>query len=248
MQYDAHSTLETRIILSPVDSEEISIENGDFSSDDAWVVVAGWALDTGENEAIHIAGAGVGTLLQSIPNLTPGFIYRLSYDVVSFTSSSNDELEVFLGGLQGVSHNSAASFDDHITAGVKDINLSFVAASSIDCVIKNVVLTSAVDTNIIDTKGFGSLEYFIQAGERIGGFTTEIEQGDTQNLSDAQDVPTDEIIGTPISFDPDEIEVVKRIGDIGKKRYHRLRITNAVGENVVSGMAVLRDPRKSPTE
>ena len=105
--------------------------------------------------------------------------------------------------------------------------------------------------NIIDTRGFESLEYVIQSGTITDGtYTLVLEQGDDSGLSDAAVVPTDEVLGVLTGFVAADDDAAKRVGSIGKKRFQRLSILSAstsTGATKVSSVAVLGHPQSAPT-
>lgn len=104
--------------------------------------------------------------------------------------------------------------------------------------------------NIIDTVGFESLEYLIQSGTITdGAYALKLEQGDDSGLSDAADVPSDEILGVLTGFVAADDDAAKRVGSIGKKRYQRLSIVStgtSTGGTKFSSVAVLGHPQSAP--
>lgn len=108
---------------------------------------------------------------------------------------------------------------------------------------------------IIDTKGYDSLTYNLVAGAiSAGAFVIEVEEGDASNLSDATTVPAAELIGpdgataASMGFSAGQSTGAQSLGDIGKKRYHRLTISAAGGTGPIAGVAVQGGGRKQPTE
>lgn len=95
---------------------------------------------------------------------------------------------------------------------------------------------------IIDTHGYDSVEFLIQAGGITSGalLVPSFEHGDASNLSDTAAVTADEIIGTiaGASFSKADDNLTKRIGYKGGKRYVRETLT-AANETAASGTATL---------
>lgn len=117
--------------------------------------------------------------------------------------------------------------------------------------------TIATDTttegNIIDTKGFGAVEFLVSLGTRTDGtYTPLIEEGDASNLSDAQAVSDDNLFGTEALAALSASNTIKRIGyRVGKYRYVRLSMVSASttsGSTGVTGVAILANPDNMPTE
>ena len=105
--------------------------------------------------------------------------------------------------------------------------------------------------NIIDTRGFESIEFTIQSGVITDGtYTLILEQGDDSGLSDVAVVPTDEVLGVLTGFVAADDNATKRVGSIGKKRFQRLSILSAstsTGATRFSSVAVLGHPQSAPT-
>lgn len=83
---------------------------------------------------------------------------------------------------------------------------------------------------IVDRRGFDSLLFAIVTGtlaDADATFTVLLQHGDASNLSDAADVPDDQLVGTEagagLTFADDS--KVSKIAYIGVKRYVRLTIT-----------------------
>lgn len=104
--------------------------------------------------------------------------------------------------------------------------------------------------NIIDVVGFESLEYLVYSKTITDGtYALKIEQGDNPALSDAADVPVDEVLGLLTGFIATDDNVVKRVGSIGKKRYQRLSIVSAgttAGVDIMGSIVILSDPKHAP--
>ena len=105
--------------------------------------------------------------------------------------------------------------------------------------------------NIIDTRGFESLEFIIQSGTITDGdYTLVLTQGDDSGLSDAAVVPSDEVLGVLTGFVAADDNTAKRVGSIGKKRFQLLSILSdntATGATKFSAVAVLGNPQSAPT-
>lgn len=108
-------------------------------------------------------------------------------------------------------------------------------------------------SQIIDTVGFGGLEFGIATGtlaDTDATFTVLVEDGDVANLSDAAAVADKYLLGTEAnaSFINTSDDVTKKIGYIGGKRYVRLTITPALntGSAPISAVAVLGFPKLAP--
>ncbi len=113
--------------------------------------------------------------------------------------------------------------------------------------------TAAV-SQIIDMKGFGSLEFVIAAGSLADAdatFTVLVEHGDVSTLSDAAAVPDAFLLGTEAdaSFDFSADDSVRKIGYAGNKRYVRLTITPASNASaaLIAAVAILGHPAMLPT-
>lgn len=109
-------------------------------------------------------------------------------------------------------------------------------------------------SQIIDRKGFDSLEFLIGTGsiaDADATFTVLVEHGDDSGLSDAAAVGDDELVGTEAlaSFQFDDDNETRKIGYIGEKRYVRLTITpaNNASAAVLTALAVLGHPFLAPT-
>lgn len=108
-------------------------------------------------------------------------------------------------------------------------------------------------SQIIDTQGYGSLEFLILLGsiaDADATFTVLVEHGNVSNLSDAAAVADSELVGTEVlaSFQFDSDNLTKKIGYRGAKRYVRLTITpaNNASAALMAAAAVLTNGRKQP--
>lgn len=113
---------------------------------------------------------------------------------------------------------------------------------------------SIIQGNIIDTAGFGGLEYIIISADFnvTGTFDFLLEEDDVIGFGSATVVPTDEILGSTIGFVGADDDTVKRIGSIGKKRFQRLSI-DIVGasmsgtSNGIISTAILSNVKFNPS-
>lgn len=119
--------------------------------------------------------------------------------------------------------------------------------------------TTAQVSEIIDTAGFGGLEFFILIGsvaDADATFQVLVEDGDDSGLSDAAAVDDAYLLGiegvaatpTGASFRYDSDNKVTKIGYIGPKRYVRLTITPAANASaaLMAVLALLCFPRVAP--
>ncbi len=110
-------------------------------------------------------------------------------------------------------------------------------------------------SEIVDTLGFGSLEFIILTGTNTDAdatFTTLFEEGDASNLSDHAAVADADLLGTEAlaSFTYADDNKVFKIGYIGNKRYCRVTITpsgNNSGNIYIAGVWILGNPTTAPT-
>lgn len=104
--------------------------------------------------------------------------------------------------------------------------------------------------NIIDMKGYESLEIVIQGGViATSSYVPEIYDGDDAALADAALVADQFLLGTEAeaSFAATDSYTVRRIGYSGKKRYVRLTIVaTGAGTGVISAVGVQSAPLHAP--
>lgn len=94
--------------------------------------------------------------------------------------------------------------------------------------------------NIIDTAGFESATFVLQAGAvSAGDVQALIEDGDDSGLSDAAAVADDFLIGTEADTNISTANGIARIGYVGKKRYIRLSAVTDNTANLTVGSAVV---------
>lgn len=106
---------------------------------------------------------------------------------------------------------------------------------------------------IIDTKGYGAVEFIMMSGTITDGtYTPLIQEGDDSGLSDAVAVSDDNLFGTEagVAFVAADDNTVKRIGyRVGKYRYVRLNYvsTGTTSGGTLGAIAVLANPDLGPT-
>jgi hypothetical protein len=107
---------------------------------------------------------------------------------------------------------------------------------------------------IIDVRGFDSLTYIILTGSLADAdatFTTLLEESDASDMSGANAVADDDLIGTEAlaSFTFAADNKVFKLGYRGSKRYTRLTITpaNNSGNVFLAAVAELAHPSRAPT-
>ncbi len=104
--------------------------------------------------------------------------------------------------------------------------------------------------NIVDTKGFESLDVALVAGTLTdGNYALTMEHGDASNLSDAVAVATTDLIGSLPSITAADDDTVNHFGYIGKKRFVRVSIvsTSTSTGGTLGVLANLGDASTAPT-
>lgn len=104
-------------------------------------------------------------------------------------------------------------------------NIKAEAALNIGAISSNTTTAG----NIIDMKGFGSVEFIIISGTLTDGtYTPLVQEGDAANLSDASSVDDADLLGTEsdAAFAASDDNTVKKVGYIGNKRYVRLSLVS----------------------
>ncbi|MCK9326403.1 MAG: hypothetical protein M0P69_13000 [Bacteroidales bacterium] len=114
---------------------------------------------------------------------------------------------------------------------------------------------AAVSTEIIDTQGYGSLEFLIATGSLADDdatFTVLVQHGDDSALGDAASVDDVDLLGTEAgaSFVFSDDNSVFKIGYTGDKRYVRLTITpdGNTGAALLCVVVVQGHPDNTPVE
>ncbi len=111
---------------------------------------------------------------------------------------------------------------------MRDLHNNIKAVRAISPVV--VADDTAQVGQIIDRQGFESLEFVILTGtlaDADATFAVLVEHGDASDLSDADAVADNDLLGTEAdaSFTAADDNAVKKIGYKGEKRYVRLTIT-----------------------
>ncbi len=92
---------------------------------------------------------------------------------------------------------------------------------------------------IMDSQGFGSLEYLIHVEITSGIWDMKFEHGENATLSDAEVVPAELIFGNLTSFDSGDNPTARRMGSTSKKRYQRVTIVETsagIGNFAATGL------------
>lgn len=122
--------------------------------------------------------------------------------------------------------------------------------SNIDERLSHAIQTINTDTvtagAIIDTAGYESLEFIVQAGiVTTGDITASLQDGDDSGLSDVATVDSAFVLGDFVTVDT--TNQLTRIGVVSKKRYVRMNLTSANSANLLaSAIAVLSNPGSAP--
>ncbi len=114
---------------------------------------------------------------------------------------------------------------------------------------------TAYVSEIIDTAGYGSVEFLLAIGANTDAnatFTVLVEDGNNSALSDNAAVADEYLLGTEASasFAYNDDNEVRKIGYIGTKRYVRVTVTpagNDSGNIYMAGVWVLGHPVNMPT-
>lgn len=93
------------------------VTNGAFAADTDWTKGSGWAIGTG----VATATTSSAALSQSIATLTAGKTYWLTYT----TTRSAGSVQPSLGGTNGTSRSTAATFTELIACGSSNTTLAF---------------------------------------------------------------------------------------------------------------------------
>lgn len=121
------------------------------------------------------------------------------------------------------------------------------AALNLQAITTNTTTVGA----IIDTAGFESMTYIIQAKTITDGvYDIKLEEGDDSGLSDVAVVPTDQVLDALPQFVAADDNAVKRVGVIGKKRYQRLSVVSTgvtTGVDSIGAVAVMGHAKVMPT-
>lgn len=124
----------------------------------------------------------------------------------------------------------------------KDMHNNILQKVALD--IQAITTDTTTVGNIIDTKGFQSLEFINVSGTITDGdYALLIEHGDADDLSDAAAVADADLLGTEAaaSFDANDDDRALRIGYKGQKRYVRASLvsTNTTSGGTLGVVAIL---------
>jgi hypothetical protein len=122
--------------------------------------------------------------------------------------------------------------------------------------LDSVTIGSDTVTNgiVLDTKGFQSITFVLQAGAIAAGTATpSLVESDDSGFSAPTAVASDDILGdiaTGVTFGASDDNAVKWFGYRGKRRYVRLDITTAgsTTSTVLQAVAIKGNPDLAPTE
>ena len=112
-----------------------------------------------------------------------------------------------------------------------------------------VAMNETIAGEIIDTHGFESVEFIVTSRTLTDGdYAFFIEDGSASNLSDAELVPGELVLGGPMTYDSTEDATSKRVGAVSKKRYVRISVTstNVTSGGSFSGIGILGNPQSRP--
>ncbi|RZS80649.1 hypothetical protein [Pigmentiphaga kullae] len=96
------------------------------------------------------------------------------------------------------------------------------------------------DSGVIDLQGAGSVALAVNTGAIAGAgdFVISLQHGDAANLSDAETVAADDLIGTlPATL---AAASVYQVGYRGAKRYVRAVITQNGGTSIAAGAVIIK--------
>jgi len=102
---------------------------------------------------------------------------------------------------------------------------------------------------IIDTKGFESIEFVLQSGTITdGAYAILLEEGDDAALSDAATLDSELTLGALTGFVAADDDATIRVGSIGKDRYQRVSLvsTGVTTGGTFSAVVVLGTPHTAP--
>ncbi|MEE9160014.1 MAG: hypothetical protein V3U60_16715 [Gammaproteobacteria bacterium] len=106
---------------------------------------------------------------------------------------------------------------------------------------------AAINGNVIDTVDFESLEFtFLTGPVHNGDFDIQLQESDTGAFGGEENiVVADDLIGTPATLLA--VNILTRVGYIGKKRYCRFTALGTNSPNaVIAAVATLGRPRSMP--
>lgn len=126
---------------------------------------------------------------------------------------------------------------------VFDMHHSITTENAVD--FTESAAAAPVNSVILDTAGYESLEFIISVGTVTVGGAITIEHGDDSALADAEAVSEEETLGSVTLVDA-ESERSFKMGYIGKKRYVRLVFAAAIRAQI-SAVAVRGTAHSQPT-
>lgn len=105
---------------------------------------------------------------------------------------------------------------------------------------------------VIDTRGWGSIEFVLSIGVRTDGlFTPLIEESENADMSGSNPVADQDLFGTEAAAAINASNGMSRVGVwVGNKRYMRLSVVSSAvtsGAAGVHGIAILGTPDLAPT-
>lgn len=137
---------------------------------------------------------------------------------------------------------------------IRDLHNNIAPKRGISPVAAAQTDNTAIVSQIVDARGYESVEFLILTGSLADAdatFTVLVEEGDASNLSDAAAVADSDLLGTEAlaGFTFADDDKVFKIGYVGSKRYVRVTITpaNNTGNACVAGVWLLGHPALKPT-
>lgn len=121
--------------------------------------------------------------------------------------------------------------------------------------VSNALNTATIATNtttvgnILDTKGFGSVEFVLSLGTKTDGtYTFKIEESDNSDMSSSNVAATNNVLGSLTG--PTASNTNASVGYvIGSKRYIRLSVVSTLvttGATGVTALAIFGNPNLAP--
>lgn len=208
------------------------VVDGDFSDQSVWSFTGNWAINASD-EAFTTAGV-VGTISQAIA-VFENTLYRVEYTIDAITGGT---LTVSLGGNDGTPQNSTGTFSEDILAGPGN-QIVISSESGTAATIDDVRVVAVAPTEIIDTLGFGSLEYIIETGEINGDIVVRAEESDNSDMSDPQLVDPANVIGTIKDLTSADDNQISSFGIVSKKRFQRIVMEATVEGDLFTAVGLL---------
>lgn len=161
------------------------ITNGDFAVGTGWTLGANWAISGGN--CTHSTGA-TAEFSQADIIKQHGAEYLLTFTTSTFTAGT---LIADVGGTNGTSRSTAATFTEVITAGTADRSLAFTPNSASDAVVDDVILRPIVYATRVIIANSGLISYHVVCNSAIGTesasatvFETVVGANSTYDLSE----------------------------------------------------------------